>query len=73
MKFILEFFTTLFLAVDVSADWGPSILLAPACGTARETLVKASRGASCVDDRVPVIIGKDGTHTKTLSSRMVES
>ncbi|KAE9980602.1 hypothetical protein BLS_005720 [Venturia inaequalis] len=62
MKPTFQFFTTLFLAIGVSADWGPSILLAPACGNANEALAKAARGDSCQDDSVPLTIGKDEVH-----------
>lgn len=62
MKPTFQFLATLFLAIGVSADWGPSILLAPACGNANEALAKAARGDSCQDDSVPLTIGKDGTY-----------
>lgn len=66
MKSTLPTFTTLLLAICVSAEWGPSILLAPLCepNNANDVLAKADPGASCQDDSVPLIIRKTGMHAE---------
>lgn len=62
MKSTLQFFTTLLFTIGVFAEWGPSILLAPACGKSNDALAKASKSASCQDDSIPLIIGKTGSY-----------